>query len=176
MSAHKIRAGVIDDLPRLTNIYNYYVEHTPTSFDVEPHTPEDRESSWFSHYKDEGLHRLLVIERDGEVAGYATSSQFRTRAAYNLSVETSVYLDHSQQGQGLGTALYAALFEELAKTPAHRAYGGVTLPNAASIALHKKFGFREVGIFNEVGFKFGKYYDVCWLEKDLRDSRGPLND
>lgn len=169
MSEFEIRAGRIEDLPRLTEIYNYYVEHTPTSFDIEPHSAKARETSWFSHYKTEGLHRLLVLETDDDIAGYATSSQFRTRAAYNLSVETSIYLEPRQQGQGLGTALYTALFDTLASTPAHRAYGGVTLPNAASIALHKKFGFREVGIFNEVGFKFGKYYDVCWLEKDLRD-------
>ncbi len=169
MSAYEIRAGRVDDLPRLTEIYNYYVEHTPTSFDIEPHTAEEREASWFSRYKPEGIHRLLVLETNDGVAGYATSSQFRTRAAYDLSVETSIYLDPEQHGQGLGTALYAALFDALASTPAHRAYGGVTLPNAASIALHKKFGFRVVGTFNEVGFKFGTYYDVCWLEKDLRD-------
>lgn len=167
MNSLEIRQGRIEDLPRLTDIYNYYILHTPISFDVNPHSVEERKSSWFSKYSGSGKYQLLVAERDNVVVGYATSSRFRERAAYGSSVETSIYIDKDFHGQGLGTALYEALFERLKSTDIHRAYGGVTLPNAGSIALHRKLGFREIGIYNEVGFKFGKFYDVCWLEKAI---------
>ncbi len=167
MNSLEIRQGRIEDLPRLTDIYNYYILHTPISFDVTPHSVEERKSSWFSKYRGSGKYQLLVAERDSVVVGYATSSRFRERAAYGSSVETSIYIDKDFHGQGLGTALYEALFERLKSADIHRAYGGVTLPNAGSIALHRKLGFREIGIYNEVGFKFGKFYDVCWLEKAL---------
>ncbi len=154
-------------MPRLTEIYNYYVEETATSFDLEKHRADDRVTSWFSNYSSTGKYRLFVAELDEVVVGYCTSSQFRVRAAYATSVETSVYLDKEHFGRGIGSKLYSALFASLVGTNVHRAYGGVTLPNAGSVALHKKFGFREVGIYKEVGFKFGKYHDVCWFEKEI---------
>lgn len=163
-----IRAGEEKDLPRLTEIYNYYVENTAISFDIGRHTIEDRKALWFSKYSDTGIYRLLVAEIDGVAVGYSTSGQFRERAAYVSSVETSIYLDPESRNQGIGSKLYNELFRILEQTEVHRAYGGVTLPNISSIALHRKFGFSEVGVYNEVGFKFGKYHSVCWLEKKLR--------
>jgi phosphinothricin acetyltransferase len=92
---------------------------------------------------------------------------FRERAAYSRSVETSVYLDPSMLGHGLGTALYAALLDELAHEDVHRAYAGIALPNDASEALHRRLGFREVGTYTEVGRKFGRWWDVRWYERPL---------
>jgi phosphinothricin acetyltransferase len=83
------------------------------------------------------------------------------------SVETSIYLAPEATGRGMGTDLYAALFAALAEEDLHRAYAGVTLPNTASVALHRKFGFRSIGVYREVGRKFGKYWDVEWFEKPL---------
>ncbi len=162
-----IRLGRIEDLPKLTEIYNYYIIHTAITFDIEPYTLEERKERWFDKFRDSEIYRLFVAECDGIVVGYATSGQFRDKAAYASSVETSIYLDSNFNGRGLGTLLYQKLFEELEKTSVHRAYGGITLPNCASIALHKKFGFNEIGTYNEVGNKFGKYHDVKWFERKM---------
>lgn len=162
-----IRPGKASDVSRITEIYNHYVANTPISFDIEPWSIEQRLSSWFSQYNESGPYRLLVAELSDRVIGYASSGQFRSKAAYHTSVETSIYIDSKELGRGYGAQLYRALLEQLAAAGLHRAYGGVTLPNEASIALHKKLGFEEVGVFTQVGCKFGQYYDVCWLEKSL---------
>lgn len=167
MSKLIIRTGIEEDVPRLTEIYNYYVEKTATSFDIEKHRVNDRKASWFPKYSSTGIYRLFVAELDQVVVGYSTSGRFRERAAYASSVETSIYLDKSYFGRGVGSKLYDTLLSSLEGTGVHRAYGGVTLPNAGSVALHKKFGFREVGVYREVGYKFGTYHDVCWFEKEI---------
>jgi len=161
-----VRAAAVGDLPRITDIYNHYVVHSPATFDIEPATLAERRE-WFSHYSTSGPHRMLVA-LDGEtVRGFATSSPFRARAAYSVSVETSVYADPDHLGQGIGSALYARLFEELAGEDLHRAFGGITLPNDPSVALHERFGFTKIGVYTEVGRKFGRYWDVAWFEKPL---------
>jgi phosphinothricin acetyltransferase len=166
MTIATIRVARASDLALLTEIYNYYVMHTPMTFDLEPFSVAER-GEWFRHYSASGPHRLLIAETDGLVVGYVTSSRFRPKAAYETSVETSIYLAPEATGRGMGTALYAALFAALAEEDLHRAYAGVTLPNTASIALHRKVGFRSIGVYREVGRKFGKYWDVEWFEKPL---------
>lgn len=165
--ATQIRPPKASDLAPLTELYNHYILNTSITFDIEPYTLEQRRDRWWCHYEHQGRHRLLVAEQDHEIVGYATSSQFRTKAAYDTSVETSIYLSPQVQGQGLGTQLYQALFQALADEDVHRAYAGITLPNAASIALHQKFGFSTVGRYQEVGRKFEQYWDVEWFEKKL---------
>jgi phosphinothricin acetyltransferase len=155
------------DIDRLTELYNHYILETTITFDLQPYTVEQRQDRWFSHYATSGRYRLLVAECDQQVVGYATSSQFRVKAAYDTSVETSIYLSAEAQGQGIGSQLYGALFDLLAKEDVHRAYAGITLPNKASIAIHQKFGFEQVGLFREVGRKFDRYWDVAWFEKAL---------
>lgn len=162
-----IRAGESDDLSQLVEIYNHYVSNTHVTFDTEPFAIAAR-IHWFAQFSDTGPHRLLVAENDGVVAGYASSTNFKPRAAYNKSVETSVYMHPDGTGQGIGHALYSALLDLLIAEPSvHRAYGGVALPNPASISLHERLGFEKVGTYREVGFKFDKYWDVSWFEKDL---------
>jgi phosphinothricin acetyltransferase len=161
-----IRLPRAEDLEALTELYNHYVESTPITFDIGRFTPEQRRD-WFDHYAPSGRHRLLVAEAAGRVVGYATSSPFRAKAAYDPSVETTIYLAPEQVGRGVGSRLYGALFESLAGEDVHRAYAGVTLPNPASLALHRRFGFRSLGVYQEVGRKFGRYWSVEWLEKAL---------
>ena len=162
-----IRAGREDDLPALTQIYNHFVEHTHITFDLEPFTVESRRE-WFGHYAATGRHRLQVAETaDGDVVGYATSGRFRDKPAYAPSVETTVYCAPDAAGHGIGSALYASLFAALEGEDVHRAYAGVALPNDASLALHRRFGFVEIGTFHEVGRKFGKWWDVTWLERGV---------
>lgn len=160
-----IRAGQEEDLPELTRIYNHFVEHTHITFDLEPFSVQERRE-WFSHYAATGRHRLLVAESaDGVVLGYATSGRFRDKPAYDPSVESTVYCAPEAIGYGIGSALYTALFAALKGEDVHRAYAGVALPNDASLALHRRFGFVEIGTFREVGRKFDKWWDVTWLER-----------
>jgi phosphinothricin acetyltransferase len=160
------RPGRLSDLNVLTRIYNHYVETTHVTFDLVPFTVEQRRE-WFGHYGVTGRHRLLVAEEAGDVLGYATSGRFRDKAAYDPSVETTVYCAPEAVGRGAGSALYEALCSELSTEDAHRAFAGVALPNDASLTLHQRFGFTEIGTFREVGRKFDKWWDVTWLERPL---------
>ncbi|MEV6568295.1 GNAT family N-acetyltransferase [Streptomyces kronopolitis] len=190
----QVRAGSEADLPALTDLYNHYIRETCITFDTEPFTPEQRRPWLLSHPQD-GPHRLLVAQEPtermkdphngppdgshgglaatgggppgGTLLGYATSSAFRPKAAYAPSVEVTVYCAPHAVGRGIGTLLYEALFEALAGEDVHRAYAGITQPNAASTRLHTRFGFRHLGTYTEVGRKFGRYWDVAWHQKDL---------
>lgn len=167
-----IRPAEARDLPKLVSLYNHYIEHSPATFDLVPHTVDDRRP-WFNAFAPNGRHRLLVAEATAEagdirIAGFASSRQFRAKAAYDPSVETSVYVAHDTLGRGIGGALYTELLPLLRAAPdAHRALAGITLPNGASVALHERFGFERVGVFRQVGFKFDRYWDVVWYELDL---------
>ena len=164
-SAPRVRAATLADLPALVEIYNHYVVQTPITFDLQPFTIEGRRQ-WFDEHTG-GRHRLLVAIDEGDaVLGYATTSRWRPKAAYDTTVESSVYCRADSVGRGIGSTLYGALFEAMAHERVHRIVAGATMPNDASIALHKRFGFREVGVFSSVGFKFGRYWDVAWFERD----------
>lgn len=163
----QIRNAAASDLNALVEIYNHYVTETHITFDVEPFAVGAR-TQWFTQFAETGAHRLLVADHDGGVRGYACSTQFKPRVAYSTSVETTVYLHPDDIGKGLGHALYGALIEQLElEAGVHRAYGGVALPNDASIKLHEALGFKRVATFHEVGFKFGKYWDVSWFERSM---------
>jgi phosphinothricin acetyltransferase len=155
-----------NDLAGINDVYNHYVRETHISFDLEPMSAPAR-LEWFGHYASKGRYRVLAAHADERVAGFATSSPFRERPAYQTSVETSVYVAPGLVGRGIGTKLYEALFEALRGEDVHRAYAGISLPNDASIALHERFGFRRVALFTEQGRKFGRYWDVAWYEKAL---------
>ncbi|MEV0743824.1 GNAT family N-acetyltransferase [Streptomyces sp. NBC_01220] len=173
----QVRPGAESDLDALTDIYNHYVRETALTFDVTPFTPEQR-LPWLRSHPEDGPHRLLVAqdvrhaaESNGagpRILGYATSSAFRPKAAYSTSVEVSVYCSPEATGSGIGTLLYAALFEALAGEDLRRAYAGITQPNDSSVRLHERFGFRSIGTYTEVGRKFDRYWDVAWYEKQLR--------
>lgn len=162
-----IRLPIAADIGPLTELYNHFIQTTAITFDLAPYTLESRKAEWFDHYRPTGRHQLWIAELNQQVVGYASSSQFRAKAAYNTSVETSIYLHPTAQGQGLGTQLYQTLFDALSTEDVHRAYAGITLPNPESLALHHKFGFEQVGTEHEVGRKFDRYWDVAWLEKKL---------
>lgn len=166
----RIRDGEERDLAELVRIYNHYVTTTHITFDTHAFSVDERHS-WLERFAPAGPHRLLVAETAGRVTGYASSSPFRPKPAYDCSVETTIYLDPEMTGRGLGRRLYEELLTELqSEEGVHRAFGGVALPNPASIALHEGFGFRLAGTFREVGFKLGRYWDVSWYEKQLSHS------
>jgi phosphinothricin acetyltransferase len=151
-------------LPLLTKIYNHYVVNTPVTFDIEPYTVERRETC-FSQFRPAGRHRLLVAEESGSVLGYAGTMRWRPRAAYDTTVETAIYCHPQAMGKGIGSRLYNSLFDALKDEDIHCFVAGYTLPNPASAVLHERFGFKTVGIFPEVGWKFGRYWDVAWAER-----------
>lgn len=162
-----VRPAVRGDLARLTEIYNHYVVNTPITFDIETYTVEQREI-WFNQFSERGRHRLMVAEENGLVLGYAGTMRFRPKAAYDTTVELTIYCAQEATGKRVGSRLYGALFEALKKEDINRYVAGYTLPNAASAALHERFGFEAVGIFTQVGRKFGRYWDVAWSERPAK--------
>ena len=168
MPSPTIRAATERDLAPITEIYNHYVRETAITFDLEPIEPEARRD-WFAQFSESGPHRLLVAELEGAVAGYAYSTRVRPRAAYDSSVEVTIYVRTGAEGRGIGRALYTALFEALTAEEIHRAYALITLPNDSSVRIHEAFGFVLMGTMHEVGRKFDKYWDVAWYEKSFDD-------
>lgn len=166
MSALVIRPGGMGDVAELTELYNYYIRETPITFDIQPFTVEQRKE-WFAKFGSAGRYRIVVAEDGGEVVGFASTSPFRPKAAYDTSVEVSIYVRHDRKGRGIGVKLYEALFEAIRGEDIHVALAGITLPNEASVGLHRRFGFVDVGVYHEVGRKFGRFWDVVWMEKIL---------
>lgn len=164
-----IRPANERDLPELVRVYNHYVTTTHITFDTQAFTVEERRR-WFDSFSESGPYRLLIAKVDDQFVGYASSTAFQAKPAYVQSVETTIYLDPAFVGRDIGQPLYGALLEALrSEKSVHRAYGGIALPNPNSIALHERLGFHLAGTFREVGFKFGKYWDVSWYEKDVSD-------
>ncbi len=162
-----IRRAEPGDLTAIVAIYNHYVTSGVVTFDLEPWQVETRRH-WLAGFLDQGPYQMLVaIDGAGNLLGYAYSAQFRTRAAYDRSVETTAYLHAEHTGRGYGRTLYERLFEELAKVGIHRAYAGITLPNEVSVALHERFGFTPCGVWTEAGYKFDRYWDVGLFEKRM---------
>jgi len=159
MSEVAIRRVEEGDLPALLAIYNYYVRETPVTFDIEPRTLQQRRA-WFDGFAQTGRYQCFVAVKDGEAVGWASSHPYKDRAAYDTTVMSSIYLSPEVCGLGLGRRLYATLFEALKDEDIHRVFGGISLPNAASVGLHLAFGFEAVGIYREVGRKFGRFWDV----------------
>ena len=154
------------DAAGLNEIYNHYVVTSAISFELTPTTEAER-IAWLAEHPPSGPHRVVVAERRGRVIGFASSSRYREREAYATSIETSVYVADGSTGRGIGTSLYDFLFAALVEEDLHRACAGITMPNPASVALHRRFGFEHVGTFSEQGRKFGRYWDVAWFEKPL---------
>jgi phosphinothricin acetyltransferase len=166
MSEIVIRRAEQSDLPVLLAIYNHYVVTTPITFEIEPRTLAQRQE-WLDQFSDFGRYQCFVAVLGRDAIGWACSMKFKEREAYATAIETSVYCAPEQTGRGLGPRLYAALFDALAGQDIHRAYGGVTLPNEASVALHKASGFRHVGTYGEIGRKFGKFWDVALFLREM---------
>jgi len=161
-----IRRLQADDLPALNDIYNHYILTSPVTFDIEPKSLEDREA-WARQFEASGRHQCFVALEDETLLGWACSGPFRPKAAYETSVEVSIYLGPQASGRGFGSVLYERLFAALKGEDVHRALAGITVPNPASLALHRQFGFTDVGTYSDVGRKFDQYWDVLWMEKRL---------
>ena len=164
MSDVTIRHVEQADLPALLAIYNYYVAHTPVTFDVAPRTLAQRQA-WLDGFAPTGRYQCFVAMKAGAPIGWSCSAPFKQKAAYETSAETSIYVAPDETERGLGRRLYETLFAALAGEDLHRLYAGITVPNDASVALHEKMGFRLVGTYDEVGRKFGRFWDVAWFAR-----------
>ncbi len=151
-----------------------YAPHVRGGTTFEEHAPDP---AAFAARIAEGerTHPWLVLERDGEVAGFAYAGPHRARAAYRWAAEVSVYVAPEAQGTGAGRALYGALLDLLRRQGLRVALAGITLPNPASVGLHEALGFRPVGVFRAIGWKAGAWRDVGWWELALgpRDDASP---
>ena len=165
MSRIEIRPATDADQPRLAEIYNHYIEHTPVTFDVAPYSYERWLSTWWSQFGPDGRHRVVVADGGGEVLGYASSRRFRAKPAYNTTVETSLYCAPEATGRGIGPQLYEGLFDALAGEDIHQYVALITLPNDPSEKLHQRFGFERVGLVREVGRKFEQFWDVAEYQR-----------
>lgn len=166
MNQVKLRRAGRADVPALLDIYNHYVVNTHITFDLEPRSLADH-LIWFGFFAEHGRYQCFVAEKDGRAIGWASSLPFKERAAYATSVETSVYLAPDERGKGIGRSLYEALFGALEGADVHRAYGGISQPNTASVQLHERMGFVQVGTWREVGRKFGRFWDVAVYERAM---------
>jgi phosphinothricin acetyltransferase len=161
---HSLRDAVPADADAIAAIYNHYVETTPISMETDPVTPDEM-ARRIAEVQGGALPWLVLVE-ENRVLGYAYASKWRARPGYRHAVESSVYVAPGQRGRGLGLVLYRALLARL-EGRFHTVIGGIALPNAASIALHERLGFRQVACFTEVGHKFGAWVDVAYWQLTL---------
>ena len=159
-----IRLATMADAPAIAAIYRPAVTDGVISFEYTPPSPSEMGSRMSAT-----LERTpwIVCETNEGMRGYAYAFPHRERAAYQWSVDVSVYVHPAAHRAGIGRALYTSLFQILVLQGFHNAYAGITLPNPASEALHRAFGFTSVGVYRKVGYKFGAWHDVEWLERTL---------
>lgn len=160
----KIRQAVSSDAEQISAIYFPIVKETTISFET---NPPDTEEIARRINTTLDTHEWLVACDLAGIVGYAYASQYRPRDAYRFAVETTVYIHERCRWQGVGKSLYEALFTSLNSLGFHSAYAGIALPNPASIALHKAFGFEPIGVFQDAGLKFGKWHDVSWWQRKV---------
>lgn len=165
--AHLIRLPTEQDAEQVQAIYAPVVQASATSFELEP--PDAAEMGRRIQRTAAAELPWVVYEQAGRVLGYAYAARHRERAAYQWSVDASVYILADARGTGIGRSLYTSLFAMLALQGFQNVYAGVALPNPASVGLHERMGFRPVGIFHSAGYKLGKWHDVGWWELSLRE-------
>lgn len=153
------------DIPAVTRLYGYYVRETVITFETEePGEAEMRQR--FDAIVAKG-HPLLIAERQGQVIGYAYASTYRPRAAYRFTCEDSIYLDRDAVGQGLGGLLLARLIEDSARAGLRQMLAVITAERVNSVRLHEKHGFRLVGRYEALGFKFDRWLDIIHMQRAL---------
>ncbi len=160
--AVEIRSATTADAETIQRIYAPYVLETAISFEEVPPTVDEMAARIASTRR---THPWLVAVDGAKVCGYAYAGAHRERAAYRFSADTTVYIAPEAQRRGIGHRLYAELLRELKRRGVHMAFAGIALPNPGSIALHESMGFAAVGVYREVGFKFGRWHDVGWWQR-----------
>lgn len=163
-----IRPATPADAAAIADIYSYYVHETAVTF-----AWQEPSAQQFAAQISEGRYPFLAAEHQNQIVGFAYAHAYRTREAYRWDTELTIYLRHGLEGQGIGFRLMDALLKLLRTQGFLLAYSCITLPNAASIGLHERFGFAELGIFPRSGYKLGRWHDVIWLQLPLAEAAVP---
>jgi len=157
-----IRAATLNDLPGILEIYNHAIINTTSVYSEQPHTLDMR-LEWYNDRISNGF-PVVVAEINGAVAGFGTFGHFRVWPCYRYTVEHSVYVHIDHRGKGLGKLLLQALIDRAREMKLHAMIAGIDGENEVSYRLHQSFGFVEVAHFKEVGFKFGRWLDLKFME------------
>jgi len=161
-----IRSVELSDAQKIAEIYNHYIESSIATFETRPISKQEM-AQRIKDTQANDLPYLVTVDGQNQVLGYAYASKWKGRCAYRFSVESTVYLAAESTGQGLGKALYDALFKVLKQMKYHAVIAGISLPNPASVAMHETFGMKKVAHFEQVGFKFDQWVDVGYWQKIL---------
>ena len=161
MSPVTIRPAAENDLAAINDIYNHFVLTCTCTYQEVPETPAARRQ-WFNHHDER--HPVIVAEEGGKVVGWGSLSKFHERTAFRNTVENSIYIHHDHQRRGVGSALLKELIARARDNGYRAIIAGIDGEQTASVALHAKFGFQKVGHLKQVGFKFGRWLDVLYLE------------
>ncbi|MFC0105042.1 GNAT family N-acetyltransferase [Kibdelosporangium aridum] len=167
----KVRDATELDADACAAIYAPYVRDTAITFESDPPTPAEMAVRIATASK---THAWLVLEDDGGgIIGYAYGGPFKAREAYRWSCEVSVYLELGRRRSGGGRALYTALLQRLAQRGYRTVAAGMTLPNDASVGLHKAMGFEPIGTYKRIGWKLGAWHDVAWVQRSISTGDDP---
>ncbi len=169
----QIRTAQERDLPAILEIYNDAIINTTAVYDYEPHTLEMRKQ-WFRIKEAQG-YPVFVAEENGRVVGFSSIGPWRTWAAYKYSVENSIYVAADQRGKGIGKKLLEPLIDAAKQLDLHAIIAGIDATNEVSIKLHRSFGFTEAGQFKQVGYKFGRWLDLTFMQLLLKTPEQPVD-
>lgn len=165
----QVRPATVDDVPAILEIYNEAVVNTTASYDYEPHTLEQRRA-WFADKQAENFPVFVAVDEAGAVIGWSSLGPFREKTGYRFVAENSIYVAAGHRGQGVGKQLLPPLIEAGRKRGLHAIVAGIDADGEASIRLHASFGFEKVAHFRQVGYKFGRWLDVVFMELLLERS------
>ena len=169
-----VRPATHADLPGILSIYNEAVLNTTASYDYEPRTLEHR-VAWFEAHEKQRLPIFVAVDSESRVVGWSSLSRYHDRKGYQFTVENSVYVAAPLRGQGIGKLLLAPLIESATTLGLRAIIAAIDAENAASIRLHERFGFLEVGCFKQVGFKFGRWLDLDFYQLTLATPAAPVD-
>ncbi len=161
-----IRPAIAADLPGILEIYNDAVLHTTATYDYEPRTLEQRRQ-WFEDHQRDHYAVFVAIDETGRIVGWSALNPYHARPGYRFTTENSVYIAADRRGQGIGKQLLEPLIEAARTRGLHVIIAAIDATNEASIRLHTRFGFEQAGHFKQVGFKFGRWLDVIYMQKIL---------
>lgn len=170
LSGLTIRDASGQDAEACAALYAPYVTDTAITFETDPPQPAEMAERIAAATR---THAWVVLADRGRVVGYAYGGPYKSRAAYRWSCEVSIYLEHGRRRTGGGRALYDALFARLAQRGYRTLVAGMTLPNDASVGLHRAMGFEPVGTYRRIGWKNGAWHDVAWVQRNLATGQDP---
>jgi len=157
-----LRLATRDDVPGILEIVNHAILHTTAIYDESPRTA-DTQMRWLDDRLSEGF-PVWVAETGGEIAGFASYGTFKPKTGYRFTAEHSVYVKDGFQGKGIGGILLGKLIASARAQKLHTLVGVIDASNTGSIAFHEKFGFESCGTIRQVGFKFGRWLDVTYMQ------------